>query len=50
VAKGDFQDSNYFSLSSQVIEKEDCATYYNTEIVSISASPQITDVMFDVSN
>jgi hypothetical protein len=48
VAKGDFQDSNYFSLSSQVIEKEDCATYYNTEIVSISASPQITDVMFDV--
>jgi len=48
VAKGDFQDSNYFSLSSQVIEKQDCATYYNTEIVSISASPQITDVMFDV--
>jgi len=45
----DIQGNTYFSLSSQVIEKNDCAMYYNTEIISISAAPQITDVNYNVS-
>ena len=47
--KDDIENSNYFTLSSQVITKEDSTEYYNTEIISISASPQITDVNFKVS-
>lgn len=46
--KDDIENSNYFTLSSQVITKEDSTEYYNTEIISISASPQITDVNFKV--
>lgn len=47
--KSDITDGTYFSLSSQVINKEESAEFYNTEIISISASPQITDVNFKVS-
>lgn len=48
--KGNLQDMSYFSLSSQVVVKKDCATYYNTEIVSVSANPQMRDVIeFDVN-
>ena len=47
-AKGNLQESTYFELSSQVVVKQDCATYYNTEIVSISAAPQMTNVLFNV--
>jgi len=50
VAKGNLQESSYFSLSSQVIEKDDCSTYYNTEIVSISAAPQMDNVFFNFSS
>lgn len=46
--KGDIQDTDYFTLSSQVITKEDSIEYYNTEVISISASPKITDVNFKV--
>jgi hypothetical protein len=47
-AKGNLQESTYFELSSQVVVKQDCSTYYNTEIVSISAAPQMTNVLFNV--
>ena len=46
--KGNLHDSSYFQLSSQVVVKKDCATYYNTEIVSVSAAPQMNDVVFSV--
>lgn len=46
--KGDIGDNNYFTLSSQVVTKEESVEYYNTEIISISASPQITDIDFKV--
>ena len=46
--KSDITDGTYFSLSSQVINKEESTEFYNTEIISISASPQITDVNFKV--
>jgi hypothetical protein len=44
------KDSTYFSLSSKVIEKEDCATYYNTEIISITASPHMDNVIFSFTS
>ena len=47
--KDDITDGTYFSLSSQVVTKEQSAEFYNTEIISISASPQMTDVKFHVS-
>jgi hypothetical protein len=47
-AKGNLQESTYFELSSQVVVKKDCATYYNTEIVSISAAPQMENINFEV--
>jgi hypothetical protein len=48
VVKGNLRDMSYFALSSQVVKKIDCSEYYNTEIVSISASPQMTDLDFNV--
>ena len=47
-AKGNLQESKYFELSSQVVVKKDCATYYNTEIVSISAAPQMKSIDIQV--
>lgn len=49
VVKGNLQDSSYFTLSSQVVEQTDCASYHNTEIVSISASPKMDNVFVDFS-
>jgi hypothetical protein len=48
VAKGNLLESTYFELSSQVVVKKDCATYYNTEIVSVSAAPQMENIFFNV--
>jgi len=45
-AKGNLKDSTYFELNSQVVKKENCSEYYNTEVISISAAPQMTDVFF----
>jgi hypothetical protein len=45
-AKGNLKDSTYFELNSQVVKKENCSEYYNTEIISISAAPQMSDVFF----
>lgn len=45
----DIADGRYFSLSSNAITKEESVEFYNTEIISISASPQITDINFKVS-
>ena len=42
--RGEIQDSTYFSLSSQVITKDESEEYYNTDIISISAAPQMTNV------
>lgn len=47
-AKGNLQDSTYFQLSSQVVVKKSCSEYYNTEIVSVSAAPQMDTVFFSV--
>jgi hypothetical protein len=41
--------STYFSLSSNVIEVGGCASYYNTEIISISAAPEINNINFGIS-
>lgn len=49
VVKGDLQDSSYFSLSSQVVEQSDCATYHNTEIVAISGTPKMDNVFFEIA-
>lgn len=45
----DLIKGNYFSLSSNVVTKDQSAEFYNTEIISISASPQMTNVDFKVS-
>jgi hypothetical protein len=39
---------NYFSLSSNVITNQEANEFYNTQIISISAAPKITDVNFVV--
>jgi hypothetical protein len=46
-ARGNIQDATYFSLSSQVVTRENSAEYYNTDIISISAAPQMFDVDFN---
>lgn len=47
--RGNLQESRYFQLSSQVVPYENCSEYYNTEIVSVSAQPQIESVEFEYS-
>jgi hypothetical protein len=49
VVKGNLHESRYFQLSSQVVPYENCHEYYNTEIISISANPQIENVDFEYS-
>jgi hypothetical protein len=47
--KGNIEDATYFTLSSQAVTKEESIEYYNTEVISISGSPQMTDIEFNVS-
>lgn len=48
ITSTDIADGRYFSLSSNAVNKEESVEFYNTEIISISASPNITDVNFKI--